>query len=66
MLVGWLTSFLMAWSHRNMSETWSVAISYFSFIPVLHGLLSLATNAVLDGIGAMWWKFQSYYKILLG
>jgi hypothetical protein len=36
MLVGWLTSFLMAWSHRNMSETWSVAISYFSFIPVLH------------------------------
>ena len=49
-----------------MSETWSVAISYFSFIPVLHGLLSLATNAVLAGIGAMWWKFQSYYKILLG
>ena len=35
-----------------MSETWSVAISYFSFIPVLHVLLSLATNAVLDGIGA--------------
>ena len=49
-----------------MSETWSVAISYFSFIPVLHVFLSLATNAVWDGIGAMWWKFQSYYKVLLG
>ena len=39
--VGWLTSFLIAWSHRNMSETWSLAISYFSFIPVLHVLSSL-------------------------
>jgi len=49
-----------------MSETWSLATSYVSFIPVLRVWFSLPTNAFLDGIGTMWWKFQSYYKILLG
>ena len=51
MFVGWtcwLASFLVAWSHQNMSNTWSLAISYqCSSMLVPACVVCLATSAFL-------------------